>query len=332
MRYFGSKGSTVEKLHDLISARIPTGTFCDPFGGIATVGSYFKARGYGVWTGDILTAPHYFQVARVKLDRTPSFGRLKTVLKLQRGEQIVEVLNSQEPRDGWLTKEYAKKRMFFSKENAGRIESCRAKINEWSSEEWLTGNERAFLLASLVNSVDRVANTAGTYYANLKFWHRKSLKPFQFELLRPTRGTQDCHCFLGQARELVGTRKFDILYLDPPYNERCYASYYHLPETLAKGETPRVRGQSGIPASQRVCSDFNRPRLATRALESLLADARFKLLAFHYSDHGLVARNSIRALLSHLGHVEEFKLYSRGYTTSRMSRTVEQRLYLVQNG
>src|SRR6185436_6043411 len=116
---------------------------------------------------------------------------------------------------------------------------CRIRINQWCRNNWVTQNQRAVLLASLINSMDRVANTAGTYYAYLKSWHRKALKPFRFELVRSSRGPQKGHCILADANTLVGSREYDILYLDPPFNERCYSSYYHLPESLARRHTPR---------------------------------------------------------------------------------------------
>ena len=332
MRYFGSKGSTVESVHEIISARFPAGTFCDAFGGIATVGSYFKAQGYSVWTGDILTTAYCFQVARVKLNRTPSFSRLKRALKLQKSRQIANYLNNVPPVEGWLTSEYAKRRGFFTYQNARKIDGCRIRINDWFKKEWINENERAFLLASLINSVDRVANTAGTYYAYLKSWDRKALRPFRFEVISPTPGTEDCHCFLSEANDLVGARQFDILYLDPPYNERCFGSYYHLAESLARCEEPDVRGQSGIPIVPRVRSAFNRPALAANALEQLLERARFRLLVFHYSDDGLISKTKIRRLLRSLGKVEEFRINSRGYTTAHSARTVEHRLYVVNHG
>ena len=38
----------------------------------------------------------------------------------------------------------------------------------------------------------------------------------------------------------------DILYLDPPYNHRQYATNYHLLETIAKYDNPRIYGKTGL--------------------------------------------------------------------------------------
>ena len=179
--------------------------------------------------------------------------------------------------------------------------------------------------------MDKVANTAGTYYAYLKAWHRKALLPFTFELIPYTRGTTKCYCFHEDAENVIGKKCFDIIYLDPPYNERSYAHYYHLPETLALGGTPEVHGKSGMPDVDKPVSDFNRPRDARGAFERLLRRARFRLLAFHYSDDGLIDPHDVMDILSLYGNVEDFNLSSKGYTTSKVMRTVRHHLYVVQH-
>jgi len=332
MRYFGSKASTVERIYDLVAERVPSGTFCDPFGGIGIVGSYFKKKGYSVWCGDILTFAHYFQIARVERDRPLSFKRLRQALNLNSPTEVVDILKRELPKNSRFVKEYSEKRRFFKKENAGRIEACRLRIAQWSQSQWLTHSEHAVLLASLINSMDKVANTAGTYYAYLKSWYRKALRPFRFELLPYTHGNTACHSLLCEAKYTVSLRPFDVLYLDPPYNERCYAKYYHLPETIALGEIPKTHGKSGMPDTVKTTSNFNKPGKARRELEELLENTRFRLLAFHYSDNGLITPIEVRQILASYGKAEEYILDSNGYTTARSPRTVQHRLYLVHHG
>jgi adenine-specific DNA-methyltransferase len=329
MRYIGSKGSTVESVYALISDRLPSGSFCDPFGGIGIVGAYFKRNGYTVWSGDLLTFAHFFQVATIVAGSEPKFRKLCINLGLPDVRQLADYLNSLSPMHGWLVREYAEQRRFFTISNAARIEAIYHSIIQWAEEGLVNDMETAILKASLINSMDRVANTAGTYYAYLKTWYRKAKKDFCFDLLLGTPGAPVCQSFQCEASDLVSMRHYDILYLDPPYNDRNYASYYHLPETIARGETPMVHGLAGVPNTLRPISDFNRASKAYQALVELLDLARFRLLAFHYSDLGLITPDQVRSLLVSYGQVEEFSLNSIGYSTSHCSRTVPHRLYLV---
>jgi len=331
MRYFGSKISTVETLYDLLSQRLSSGSFCDPFGGIGSVGSYLKSRGYSVWSGDILNFAHYFQIARLKFSQPLPFRRLIKELDLRNRNDLISFLNSIPPKDGWFVREYSEKRRFFTGRNARKIQACRREIMAWAQKSWMSNDERKVLLASLINSMDRVANTAGTYYAFLKKWHRKALNDFRFELILPVSTRTRGYCFHEPANTLVRRRHFDILYLDPPYNQRSYAHYYHLPETIALQTTPKVHGVSGIPKNISASSAFNRPREARNALIDLLDNASFGILAFHYSDNGIITPREARDIIASYGKAEDFLLDSKGYTTKETPRTVKHHLYLVQN-
>ena len=331
MRYFGSKVSTIEAIHNLVSKRVPSGSFCDPCGGIGSVGSYFQSKGYNVWSGDILNFAHYFQVARLKYSRLLSFKRIASELGLENRDDLIELLNSIKPQDGWFVKEYSQKRHFFTRRNARKIQACRRKIMAWARKGWLSHGEHAVLIASLINSMDKVANTAGTYYAFLKKWHRKARNDFRFEIITPVSSRSRGYCFREPARELVKRRHFDILYLDPPYNGRSYAHYYHLPETLALGTTPRVHGLSGIPSNISAISEFNKSSEAKNALIDILGNASFELLVFHYTDDGIITPDAVRDILYSYGKIEEFVVESKGYTTQKERRSAKHHLYLVQN-
>jgi adenine-specific DNA-methyltransferase len=331
MRYFGSKASTIHALEQLIVDKVPTGTLCDCFGGIGTVGAHFKALGYQVTTGDILTFAHHFQVARIKCDRALRFNRIYDSLGIDRTTSLNDIMNNLKPTDGWFVEQYAARRMFFTIENAKKIQACYNQFIEWNREHMLTQREHAVISASLINSMDKVANTAGTYYAYLKHWHRKSLISFKFELIQPTTGSSGCESFLMDAAELVALKKFDVLYLDPPYNTRNYSGYYHLPETIAHGDIPEVHGKSGIAQRTSFKSNFAIKAQAENAIINLLNKAQFRLLVFHYTEDGLIQLPDLKRILKKYGKVEERSIVSRGYTTASSPRSTTHKIYLVAN-
>jgi len=244
-------------------------------------------------------------------------------------DEIIRLLTSRRGEGGWLTKEYARKRKFFTTANARAIESCWLAIREWSDRGLVTAAESALLLASLIDSADRVANTAGTYYAYLKAWHRKAVRPFQFRLLTPVRGTLRCESHEKDAHALVREVDADVLYLDPPYNQRSHAHYYHLPETMARSETPSVHGASGIPDTVAQTSAFNRPSLAADALADIIRDAKARVVVVHYATSGLVSERQIRTMLSPYKVRSRHVLTAPGYTTQRQPRRTPHIVYVA---
>lgn len=323
MRYLGSKTLLVEKIYDLIDIKEKGMVFCDPFGGIGTVGAFMKQAGFCVISGDLLTFAHYFQKALIENNQIPGFNGIGGRV------QAEEELNNALSKEGWFIEEYSCKRLFFSRENAGRIQADIDLLWKWRQEMRITEGEYAFLAASLINAMDKVANTAGTYYAHLKELYRKAGKPYRFTFLNPAAGSQMCRCYLEDANELVKNRECQVLYLDPPYNERDYGRYYHLPETIARGVIPTPAGKSGIYVSGQIKSQYAQKRKVQDAFSKLINDCRCEQILFHYTDNGLLDIEEARAILKLKGRVEEFYFDCKGYHTIQNSETNKHHIFKV---
>ena len=330
MRYFGSKGSVVDAVHRMVKPVLPNGSFCDPFGGIGIVGRHFKTVGYRVTSGDVLLFAHMFQIASINRSGILPLSKVTAALSLRSASQVETYLNEGRGRHGWFVEEYAVNRAFFTVENARRIQRCWKLITSWHKDNLTSEKEHAVLMASLIDSMDKVANTAGTYYAYLKTFNRKALRPFMYRLLPPTNGPIG-NAVQSDALGLVQRAKYDILYLDPPYNERDYSAYYHLPETIASGRAVELTGRCGTPRSSRAKSRFTKPGEVQSAIAELLHASRFRLLVFHYSDEGLLSPSELRALLRPLGRVQKSSLDALGYRTTPGERSTGHSLYLVEH-
>ncbi len=329
MRYLGSKTLLLNEISQIITSCAVEGTFCDPFGGIGTVGSCMKKQGYKVITGDILNFAHYFQIALIQLDAPMEFAAIKKKFLFKDNSEIEKYMNTLIASKGWLIEEYAMKRQFFTLENARHIQGCINCIEKWKEKNILDEQEYKVLLASLIQSFDKIANTAGTYYAYLKKYYRKALQPFCFELLQPIKGKRGCCSFLMDAAKLIEISNYDILYLDPPYNERRYGKYYHLPETIAIGENPCPMGKSGVSTPYEICSKFNKKNQASDEFEKIIRMARAKYIIFHYTDKGLISTNTVRDILSAKGHVDEFYFDSKGYHTTKKTDECQHHIFRV---
>ena len=72
-------------------------------------------------------------------------------------------------------------RQYFSDKNGKLCDAVRDKIDDWKSNKKITEDEYYFLLCSLLESVDRVANTASVYGAFLKTLKKSAQKPLQIK-------------------------------------------------------------------------------------------------------------------------------------------------------
>ena len=315
MRYLGSKTLLLEQIFELIS-EYNNGSFCDPFGGIGTVGSFMKQNGFHVVTGDILNFAHCFQYTLIERDGDCFFEKLREHLNVNDISDIEDYLSNVFADEGWLIKEYSEKRLFFTNENACHVQGCINCIEKWYSENIIDVQEKKVLLASLINSLDKVANTAGTYYGYLKQFDRRARKKFKFSILRSNVGPKS-FSYKMDAGQLVKRTKCDVLYLDPPYNERNYACYYHLPETISLGVIPEPKGKSGIFQANKVSSDYNSKNKAIDSFERLIQCADAKCILFHYTDSGLIDIGIAKEILSSKGTVvADYYFDSKGYNTS----------------
>ncbi len=335
MRYFGSKSFTANAIEavaaEIFGATREGRSMCDPFGGIGMVASAFKRTGWRVTVADHLLFPHYYQRSRLALSTEPQFSTLLSNLTINSTLELEAYLMNAPVSAGWLANEYSNSRMFFEHSNALRISSTWAYIRGWRQLNIINEAEYVHLISSLVDSFDKVANTAGTYYAFLKSFTRRAKNQFAFRLIKPVPGKYEAHCYLADALTTVGERHFDVLYLDPPYSSRSYDRYYHLPQTIAGGVEVVAVGKSGVPARPPIISDFESPRTAERALVDLIDAARCSVLMVQYARGGLVSLEKIRCILSAKGDVREMNLETIGYTTQSRSRRAQHSLFVVVN-
>ncbi len=169
-----------------------------------------------------------------------------------------------------------------------RCDAIRQKIENWKEQNLISYDEYYFLIASLVESIDKYANTASVYGAFLK----KLKKTAQNSLiLKPAEliiNDQDHEVFNEDINEVAGKVKGDILYLDPPYNHRQYATNYHILETIAKYDNPKIHGKTGLREYQNQKSLYCSRTQAKKAFNDLILKAKAKYIFLSYNNEGLM--------------------------------------------
>lgn len=323
MRYIGSKAETVDWLGGLVSQHMPkASSLCDPFAGACSVSFYFKRRGFRIRTGDALRLSYAAQVAKILLNRAPQFRGASDLVPTQPGQlryhSILHWLNGSRRTRGYFFQNFSEAggRAFFSDQNAMKIDGVRSRIKQLAKNHLVTPSEHALLLYNLLEATDRVANTAGTFYAHLRSFTRRANDDLRLTPVTFHDNQAENECMQSDARATAEC-DHDILYLDPPYNRRDYASYYHLTETIAVGDDPVPSGASGVPSIRRYPpSDFAMTHAAT-ALTDLLRRSNSRHIIVQYADDGLIGHEQMMDTLAAIAPVSFAELPVRKYATNK---------------
>lgn len=301
MRFIGSKRNLLNEIDNILQPHLD-GTeksFVDLFAGSNVVGNYFADQ-YQIITNDIMYFSYVLARGTLAIKSTPSFDNL-----LERGiSDPLQFLSSQNLNDykgDYVTKEYSPagnaKRMYFTIENAKRIDFCRNKIEEWKKNDLINDNEYYYLLASLISAIPFVSNITGTYGAYLKNWDKRAFK--KLILAAPTLNNKhNNHAYNNDSLKLLPQLKnSDIMYIDTPYNTRQYPSNYHVLENIAKWNKPELKGVTGQPDLNDEKSDFAVKRKALTAMTDLIAKISSKHVVISYSTDGIIPEDELLNLL-----------------------------------
>ena len=90
----------------------------------------------------------------------------------------------------------------------------------------------------------------------------------------------------------------DILYLDPPYNERQYAPNYHVLETIARNDNPEIRGVTGMRNYTTQRSRFCKAALALDDLDRIARETTYRYLVLSYNSGYYESRKDSRGLVA----------------------------------
>jgi len=227
MRFLGNKESMVGQIRDLLGRKglLNKGlTLFDAFCGTGSVSDALKDS-FDLVVNDIMNWSVLYSTGRIYSQKC-DFEYLDY--------NPFEYLNgNNKRRKGFIYNNYSpggSKRMYFSAENAARIDYFRWQIEHWLVNEQLSNEEYAYLMASLIESVSNVSNTAGVYGAFLKKWDARALKK-KIEFL-PVGASQRCcgtvEALHGKIEDEIDKVECDVLYLDPPYTQNQYGTQYHL--------------------------------------------------------------------------------------------------------
>lgn len=282
--------------------------FADLFSGTGVVGTFYRRLGCKVYTNDIQY--YAYVLAKHYIENNPDDLRM----------DLFDHFNSLEGREGFIYKNYCagsgSGRNYFTDENGKKCDAIRMELERLYKEKEINEKTYFFYLASLINSIDKYANTASIYGAFLKHIKKSAAKTFRLESLEAIEGrsgevlNDDA---VKAVRKLSGT----ILYLDPPYNSRQYCSNYHMLETVARYDNPELFGKTGLREAGVQKSKWCSKKLVEQEFEEMIKNADFAYIFLSYNNEGLMSLETIKRIMSKYG---EYSVHTKTYKRFKADR------------
>lgn len=333
-RYIGSKARIADEIIKYLRGPdSPEGQFIDAFSGTGVIASKAADVGWKIKINDMMQNAAVMSESRLISKQDISFSSLggynEAVNKLKHTSY-----------EGFIWREYSPasleqvgiERKYFTEENAKKIDGAKVLIHQWKKEKVITDKEFVLLMSTLISAVNDVANIAGTYGCFLSKWTQQAQQLLDIEPLELRDKPVNYSVSTLDVFD-VKSRLRDVVYLDPPYTKRQYASYYHILETIVKGDEPAVSGVAGLRPWKENASVFCYKTKALKALVSLVSSQHANRVLVSYSNEGHVKLDEFERELQKTGVVKVIELGSVGkYRPNRAAsaRGADVNEYLIE--
>ena len=311
--------------------------FVDFFAGSGSVSRLAKYRGFSVVSNDweyysaILNRAFLETGADDLEGMFQQYGGITGVL------EFLNTLEIEKDTDRYISRYYApectenadpdRERLFYTKENAEKIDAIRSWIDRNYSEEekGVRLKERNLLLGLLLYEAATHANTSGVF----KAYHRgfggrgkdalgRILREIELEYPALVNGkarvTSMDAAVLAKQLSTEG-RRAAIAYLDPPYNQHQYGSNYHLLNTIARNDRPEINKEIFIDGKKvakggirqdwtETRSEYCYRRSAASSFRELIANIDAEKLLVSYSTEGIIPFWEMLEILGEKGRLD----------------------------
>ncbi len=328
MNYIGSKYKLSDfiksTVYSVVGKDLSNKVFCDLFAGTGIVGRKFKKEVRQVISNDF----EYYSFVLNK-------NYIENHLEIEDKQELIDKLNNLLLiENGFIYQNYClgsgSERQYFSDENGKKIDTIRTKIQEWKQNNRINDSQYYFLLASLLESADKVANTASVYGAFLKHLKKSAQKELILQSADFEINDNEHQVFNQNSNELIQRIQGDILYLDPPYNIRQYGSNYHMLNTIARYKQFEPKGKTGLPAYQK--SKYCSKNFVLQEFDNLIKQANFEYIFLSYNNEGLMSVADVQNTMSKYGnyHLEKiaYQRFKADKTENRNHKANKTEEYL----
>lgn len=301
-RYTGSKYKLSSWIGELIAENCIGNSFCDIFAGTGIISYTMLNKMNKIYINDFLYSNEV--IYKAFFDQVPYNHNILTEYRNRFQSLSVDDID-----ENYISVNFGGK--FFSYTDAKLIGHIREVIE--SDRDNLSEKEFSLLLASLLYSADKSANTVGHYDAYIK---RNDIPDtFAFDLIAPYKAEKS-QIFISRedSNKFAKKLKCDIVYIDPPYNSRQYSRFYHVLENITCWRKPELHGVALKPEPENM-SDYCRNK-AKIVFKNLIDNLDCKYIVVSYNNTYKSKSNSsknkmtledIETALSARGEVQRFE-------------------------
>lgn len=321
MKYIGNKTRVINFIENSLKKEkinYKNKKIIDLFAGTGSVSSFFLKNGSMVYSCDNMLYSICEQYRVNYFNNEPNFSELSSILDDCSLDGILNYLNNLVPIKDYFYENYAPSgkysRRYFTDENAMKIDAIRSEIENWKS--LLPYEKFLFLIGILMCAADKVSNTSGTYGAYLKIWRSMALKKISLEkpeFLSKGKNIIELNDVIDFAKKY---KKVDIVYMDPPYNKRQYASNFHVLENIVVYDKQKLNGKTGLRDYSLQKSDYCIKNKVKKSFQELVDNIDAKYIIMSYSTEGLLSVNDILAVLSKKGKTNIYRYDYRRFKTN----------------
>ena len=332
-------------------------TCLDLFAGSGIVSRYLKQYASAITVNDLEEYSGIINRCYLSNKKEIDFEQLKSLYenlckKIDRKMAALEKVGDYKS-SGFISELYAPadenqiekgERCFYTPYNAAYLDIARQLI-----EKEVPARFRDFFIAPLLSEASIHANTAGIFkgfYKNSKTGKgqfggngRNALSRIRGKISLPFPVFSEFNCksrvFRQDANLLVQDPAlyekaytsgglFDLVYIDPPYNQHPYGSNYFMLNLIASYSRPdaeTISRVSGIPRDWNR-SDYNKKRRVAQVFADLVRNVKARFVLISFNSEGFISKDEMIELLSSCGKVD---VLEADYNAFRGSRNLSGR-------
>lgn len=312
MDYIGSKVKLNDWIFNIISVYIPENKwkdmiFMDGCSGSGSTSKYAIRKGFHVISNDL------FKFSSVIVDGFSGIDILSCQSEIQK---YIDKINSISGIEGFFYKNYSVSsgRLYFTDENAKRIDATRIFIEDIRDEKI-----RNYLLYISLEGISSIMNTTGVQAAFLKNIKDRAKNIFYVKF-QPSFKSNVVKTLNDDLINIVSDYS-DILYIDPPYNNRQYGPNYHLYETFVRYDNPEIITEiAGLRNWHKESkSDFCSIKTCGDSFKGIIGKSKSKLVVISYSSDGLLSKDELIEIFKEFGKVDFYEKKQNRYKADTSS-------------